>query len=148
MEYSGGMKLLDMMPTGYNLEYVHTLFQALGEKGRNLYLSRQLPIDMIYPGLFGVCYCLLLAYLLKKLNWIKRAYLYLCMVPVFAGLCDYMENFGIIQLLNQFPEISTTLVQYTNLFSLGKSISTTVFFVILLITLVIFGAKSLRKTSN
>ena len=27
--YSGGMKLLDMMPLGYDLDYVNSLFKAL-----------------------------------------------------------------------------------------------------------------------
>ena len=34
MEFSNGMKLLDMMPTGYDLNYVNELFNWLGENGR------------------------------------------------------------------------------------------------------------------
>ena len=38
MAFSKGMKLLDMMPAGYNSEYIKTLFDTLGEKGRDVYL--------------------------------------------------------------------------------------------------------------
>ena len=34
MEFSRGMKLLDMMPTGYDWNYVNELFNTLGENGR------------------------------------------------------------------------------------------------------------------
>ena len=60
--FSNGMKLLDMMPTGYDLNYVNGLFNALGENGREIYLTNQIPVDMIYPLLFGLTYSLLLAY--------------------------------------------------------------------------------------
>lgn len=58
MRFSNGMKLLDMMPTGYDFEYINTLFDTLGEKGREVYLYNQIPVDMIYPFLFGISYCL------------------------------------------------------------------------------------------
>lgn len=37
LEYSGGMKILDLMPTGYNTEYGQKLFETLGETGREIY---------------------------------------------------------------------------------------------------------------
>ena len=42
MTFSNGMKLLDMMPTGYDSEYVHALFETLGVKGRDFYLYKQI----------------------------------------------------------------------------------------------------------
>ena len=64
MSFSDGMKLLDMMPAGYSAEYVNTLLNTLGEQGRNAYLFQQIPVDMVYPFLFAVSYCLLFAYFL------------------------------------------------------------------------------------
>jgi len=52
------MKLLDMLPTGYNQDYVSELFRTLGENGREIYLTNQIPVDMIYPLLFGLTYSL------------------------------------------------------------------------------------------
>ena len=54
MSFAGGMKLLDMMPLGYNSEYVNSLFNNLGKKGREVYLLNQIPIDMIYILLWYV----------------------------------------------------------------------------------------------
>ena len=68
MKYANGMNLFDMMPTGYNIQYTKTLLETLGIQGRNAYLYSQIPVDMIYPLLFGITYCLLVVYLLNKIK--------------------------------------------------------------------------------
>lgn len=150
MAFSNGMKLLDMMPTGYNSEYINTLFETLGEKGRAIYLYNQIPVDMLYPFLFGISYCLLIAYLLKKTDKLNSAYFYLCFLPIIAGIADYLENIGIIIMLNSYPNLSQITMKATNAFSIIKSISTTFFFIALIITLLMLGVKTLmeRKTKS
>jgi hypothetical protein len=150
MTYSNGMKLLDMMPTGYNPEYINSLFEALGENGRHTYLYEQLPVDMIYPLLFGISYCLIMAYFLKKINKFDTSFFYLCLLPIVAGKADYLENFGIITMLNDYPNISQWSMHTTNYSSIVKSMTTTVFFIALIITLIILGIRTIRgkKTSN
>ena len=149
MEFSNGMKLLDMMPTGYDLNYVSELFSSLGENGRGTYLTNQIPVDMIYPLLFGFSYCLLLGYFLKKLNKLNPPFLYLCLLPVIAGISDYLENIGIITMLNSYPDLTQVSVSTTNIFSILKSISTSVFFITLIIVLISLGltAMNRKKTS-
>jgi len=128
MNYSGGMKLLDMMPTGYNAEYVNKLLITLGEQGIHVYLYHQIPVDMIYPLLFGVSNCLVIAYFLNKLGKLDSPIFFLCYLPLLAGLFDYHENIGIITMLRTFPDNSSLLSTITNVFSVLKSIFTTVFF--------------------
>ena len=149
MTFSNGMKLLDMMPTGYDSEYVNSLFETLGVNGREVYLYNQIPIDMIYPFLFGISYCLLIAYFLKKLNKLKSAFFYLCFLPIIAGTADYLENFGIINMLNSYPNLSQISIDATNAFSIVKSMATTIYFIALIIILLLFGIKIAkgRKTS-
>lgn len=147
MEFSNGMKLLDMMPSGYDFNYVNELFTSLGDNGRLTYLTNQIPVDMIYPLLFGLSYCLLLGYFLKKLNKLNSNYIYLCVIPIIAGIADYLENIGIITMLKNYPELKETAVYKTNIFSVIKSISTSVFFIALIVVLITFGIKVLnRKT--
>jgi len=145
MIFSKGMKLLDMMPSGYDSEYILTLFDILGKKGRYVYLYNQIPVDMIYPFLFGISYCLLIAYFLKKLNVLSSLYFYLCLLPIIAGAADYLENFGIIAMLTSYPDLSQVLATVTNTFSIVKSMATTVYFVALLITLIILGIKTINR---
>src|SRR5210317_925807 len=82
MRFSNGMKLLDMMPTGYDLNYVSELFSSLGVNGRATYLTNQIPVDMVYPILFAFTYCFLLAYFLNKLNKLHTPFSYLCLLPI------------------------------------------------------------------
>ncbi len=148
MGFSNGMKLLDMMPTGYDLNYVSELFTSLGENGRLTYLTNQIPIDMIYPLLFGLSYCLLLGYFLKKLNKLNSPSIYLCTIPIIAGIADYLENIGIITMLKNYPELKETAVYTTNIFSVIKSISTSIYFIALIAILITGGIQVLkRKTS-
>ena len=150
MEFSNGMKLLDMLPTGYNLDYVNKLFSTLGENGREIYLTNQIPVDMIYPLLFGLTYTLLLAYFLKKLNKLKSPFTYLCLLPIIAGIADYFENIGIITMLNSSPNLTEITVNTTSTFSVIKSTSTTLFFIALIVILIILGIKFFgrKKTST
>ena len=145
MAFSNGLKLLDMMPTGYDSDYINTLFKTLGDSGREVYLYNQIPVDMIYPLLFGVSYCLMLAYFLNKLNKLKGPLFFLCLVPLIAGLFDYLENIGIITMLIKYPHNSQSLMNLTSLFTIVKSMATTVYFLCLMITLIIIGIKKLKS---
>jgi hypothetical protein len=135
MHYSGGMKILDMMPTGYDAHYVNTFFSTLGIQGRNAYLYHQLPLDLLYPALFGISSCLILAYFLNKLEKLNSPLFYLCFIPLFSGFFDYGENIGIISMLTDYPNNSILQVQITSTFSILKSILTSIYFIILIITL-------------
>jgi hypothetical protein len=148
MEFSNGMKLLDMMPTGYDLNYVNELFSSLGENGRLTYLTNQIPVDMIYPMLFGLSYCLLLGYFLKKLNKLNSPYIYICVIPIIAGIADYLENIGIITMLKSYPDLTEISVKTTSLFSLIKSISTSIIFIVLIVILITLGIKVLNKKTS
>lgn len=148
MEFSNGMKLLDMMPKEYDLNYVNQLFTALGENGRSTYLFNQIPVDMIYPLLFGISYCLLLGYFLKKLNKLNSKYMYLCLIPIIAGIADYLENIGIITMLKNYPELTEVAVKSTSSFSLIKSISTSANFIVLVVILIILGIKFIKRNKT
>jgi hypothetical protein len=143
MNFSDGMKILDMIPAGYDPEYVNSLLVRLGAEGRNAYLYHQIPVDMIYPFLFAISSCLILAYFLNKLKKSDGALFYLCFIPLFSGVFDYCENIGIIAMLNNFPESSNILIRTTSVFSVMKSLSTISYFIILAILLIVFGVKKL-----
>ena len=151
MRYSGGMQLPDMMPTGYSAEYVNELMNTLGEKGRDAYLYNQIPLDMVYPLLFGITYSLLLAYIMNKLGKSDSVLFFLCYMPLLACLFDYIENAGIISILVSYPDNSDLLSQITNIFSILKSSVTTVYFIVLIISVIAFFVRLIgikRKTLN
>lgn len=146
MNFSNGMKILDMMPTGYSPEYVNTLLNALGTEGRHAYLYNQLPLDAIYPFMCGASYCLLLAYVLSKLNKLEGPLFYVCLIPVFSGLFDYCENIGIVTMLITYPNNSVGLTKVTSVFSVLKSSFTTSYFIILILSLMVWGGRKIFQS--
>jgi len=144
LNFSAGMKLPDMLPTGYSPDYINTLMSTLGEEGRNLYLYRQIPVDMVYPFLFGISWCLVIAWFLDKLGKMNGPLVYLCLFPVLAGFFDYMENIGMIVILNHYPDNPDFLSLQTNVFTILKSLLTTLYFIALIITMVVFVLKKLK----
>lgn len=146
MAIAGGLKILDMMPTGYTPKYVNELMLSLGQTGRHLYLYRQIPLDMTYPLLFGISNTLIIAYLLKKAKIFKPKLIYLCFIPIIAGVLDYSENIGIIMILKNHPNITDLMSQVTNVFSVLKSLSTTIYFVVLLVLLFVLAVKRLFRS--
>jgi small-conductance mechanosensitive channel len=127
--FANGMKILDMIPEGYDKDYVDTLFAALGENGRFTYLYKQIPLDLIFPALFGIGFCLLFAFIL----------------PLIASISDYVENIGIITMLRQFPNYSDETVTITSTFSFLKSSTITIYFIALIFLLVAFGVQYVKS---
>lgn len=144
MSFSGGLKILDMMPMGYDFAYVKSLFDALGEEGRNAYLYRQIPLDLLFPSLMGITFTLILAYLLRYINKLESKWFYLALLPLFAGLFDYCENLGVITMILSYPDISDGMVLTSCIFSILKSSISTLFYSALIILLVVAGIKKLK----
>ena len=138
--------LFDMSPTGYNYSTAMNLLQALGPKGRDVYLSLQLPLDFIYPLLFSVTYSFLIIWLVKRFNLMWSKYYWIAILPIAAGLFDYAENIGIILMLTHYPEVSEALVLVPSFFTILKSMLTTLYFVALLVMVFFISPQTLGCT--
>jgi len=136
--YAPGMKLFDLSPSGYSLEYTLELLGALGVKGRDTYLYQQLPVDFVYPGLFAVACCLLLSWLFAKSLKASSRLFYLCFVPVAAGLFDYLENIYIVSMLTSYPNVTELHVAFASILTILKTTFTTAFFVLLIVGAILF----------
>jgi hypothetical protein len=147
-QYASGMKVLDLQPTGFSADYAKSLFVNLGSVGREYYIYRQIPLDMIYPFLFAISNALLLTFLFKKSFNHKNKIHHFAIIPLFAGLFDYLENIGIIIMLTMFPNFSSFLSNVTSSFTIFKSISTTLFFVLLVIGIVGFINNKFNKSKS
>lgn len=136
------MRIFDLMPFGYSQHYAITLLEELGVQGRNIYLTKQIPLDLIFPFLNGVTGALFISLLAKK---IKPSLKVLVLLPVFAALFDYLENFMVATMLLSFPDISKSIVTLSSIFTISKSFLTTLYLTLILFLLVIFLYKALRS---
>lgn len=142
------MKLFDVSPSGYTREYAVSLLNAIGPEGRKLYLSLQLPLDFVYPGLFIISYPLLFAWLLKKNHGLQSKVYYALYLPIIAGLFDYLENILIIQMLKTYPDINSSLVVVASFATVAKSVLSSVFFTLLLLSILQVVWKSVSKKQS
>lgn len=143
--YAGGMELLDMMPGGYDSNYVYQLLKTLGKDGRDAYLYRQIPLDLLYPGLFGITYCLIIGWFLKQIGKLNAPWTWLCWFPVIGGAFDYFENFGVITLLTSYPDRSDLLAGVTSFFSVTKAVASSLGMTAVVVLAIAF---LIRKLTN
>ncbi len=88
---AGGLDCFDMC-FAYGADYVKRLLAAITDEGRQIYMTRQLPLDFIYP----LCYLCFFAGLTVLLR--KKADLFL-LTPIMLTIYDYAENICILSLL-------------------------------------------------
>ena len=145
LSFSPESILFDMSPAGYSYAEAIELLESLGPDGRNAYLTIQIPIDLVYPAMFGVSYALMITRILNQgVPKYSRVHL-LAFVPLFAGLFDYLENASIVAMLYAFPDVSENLVTSASSFTIAKSGLTTLFFLVLLVSLVYLAIWRLKK---
>ena len=147
-QFTNGMKILDLLPGGFNFEYVITLFNTIGEEGRHSYLFYQIPVDMVFPLLLAITSCLLISFFLKKLDLFKTPVIYLCFLPFIGGIADYAENIGVIIMLTQYPEITALTVKITSFFSVVKYSFITISFVAIIVLGILSGIDKKQKLNR
>ena len=142
--YAPGTNLFDLSPSGYSYDHAVSLLTSLGESGRSVYLTQQLPADFIYPGLFAISYSLLLTWLFLKSFDPKSWVYYIVFFPILAGLFDYLENIGIILMIHAYPELTPGLVRFASIMTVLKSSFTTLFFLALIFGIVAWVVSLIR----
>lgn len=119
-----GHRPFDMRPGGYSTEQAYALLGALGVDGRQYYLTRQIPLDLLYPGLMALT-------LVSVLKWLDSRGLnqVLAQVGIWlsigAAITDYLENTGICLMILGWPETPTNLIRAASLASISKAVLTT-----------------------
>ncbi|MEH6452591.1 MAG: hypothetical protein V7782_06050 [Psychromonas sp.] len=147
-EFAPELPIFDLSPTGYSFVYANELLNTLGAEGRDIYLSTQLPIDFVYPGLFSITYSLLLVWLFGKTFSINSKIYYVALVPFLAGMFDYAENVFIIKMINSFPELQETTVQIASALTILKSSFTMLFFILLIVGFALLIKQKVSNTRN
>lgn len=106
------IKALDLR-LAYTLEDVERSFAKMGTEGRAITSFISGRIDMVYPMVYG-CFLILLITNLSK-DTIPRRFYLLLIGPLLGMLFDYLENFQVLNMLMQFPEITEKQVQTSSL---------------------------------
>ena len=138
LDITGGASILDF-EFGYTYEKADEMLSALGQEGRNFYLTKLLPLDFLFPLVYMLCFAGTTALLIKCLKQ-KERLAALLLVPVFAMVFDWSENIGIIAMLHNYKDLPMLAVSLSSIsgilktvFVIGSVITTGVLFLLFIL---------------
>ncbi len=145
VEYSGGLKAFDMRPAGYSVLEAMTLLSSMGSEGIYFYKKTQLILDLFYPLGFILTYALGCLWVFEKIGSWKVVGKLGALASFIAGIADYIENFFIFRILENYPQISEDIVFNANVSTLTKSIATSIAMTIFLLAFLVLVFSVLRN---
>ncbi|SOC08461.1 hypothetical protein SAMN05880501_10586 [Ureibacillus xyleni] len=146
---AAGLFIFDMKPLGYTHEYATTFLSHLTEKGYELYTYVQLPLDLLFPllnCLTGLCTFILLTRLSQ--NSKSKYSMIVLSLPFIAMVADYLENIMIFIMLSYKSAVPIHIVYISDIFTICKSISTTIFYMIIIFLCIIYGITWIKNRNK
>lgn len=108
------VKMFDlMMFKGYDLAYATTFVNEISDRGRNIYLFVQIPLDFLYPLLLSTFFSLFFYEQTKKRD--------LAFLGYATMIFDYMENIFVILILTT-SNLSPNIVSIASKATISKGI--------------------------
>jgi len=138
LEFVSGQVPFDMRPFGYGPSDAATLLEALGAEGRQYYLSRQIPLDTLYPALLALALSSAICWFGRRMPNKRLVHLGVALA-VGSALFDYIENLAIVAMILDWPDVTGPLVYAASAATIAKSILTTLAVMLLLATGVIWA---------
>ena len=121
----GRGEMFDYMILGYDQSIYRNNLYLLGEAGLEIYKFQALPLDLIYPCMYGITALIAWEMLVKptnaKLYWIGS------LVIVAGILFDYGENVRLGFLLFEMGKPSLEFIRITSQYSITKWVLITLF---------------------
>jgi hypothetical protein len=85
-------------------------FSCMGDSGLDAYLEIETYYDLIYIFSYGLFYCLTLFFVIRYAVEEKRLAWSLALLPIIVAVADLYENFNLIKLVGQYPDLDHDLV--------------------------------------
>ncbi len=115
-----GLEGFDLRFLGYSAEEGRAFLSALSETGRAHYLGIQHQIDLVYPAVLSLFLIIGMLRFGSRLPVILK--LLLVLVPLAAGVADYVEN-GLVAAMLTTPvaEVTDAMITQASLVTMAKS---------------------------
>lgn len=111
--YSGGNGPMDLLMS-YSPATAFSLIQSYGEEGRAAYRSFATSWDVAYPAIYSLFFAFALSWLLHRGFASNSKMQLLNLVPLGGWLFDWLENIGIVTMLNQYPHTSSSVATFAS----------------------------------
>lgn len=142
---TGSSELLDLK-FGFDLPTASQILDSYGEAGRSVYLQVESVWDLLFPLVYTVLNVLLISFLLRKTFPENKKLRLLNLLPFVNMFFDFGENFGIIQLLNEFPNLSEFWVNFASTFGIIKWIFSGIGIALTIALLLSWLTKAVRRS--
>ena len=130
---TNGLRCFDMNSLGYTHAQAKEFLSLLSERGRDVYLHVQLPLDFVYPVAYTAFFMLAMRALTgKNTPWYA--------LPAALAALDYTENVCSIVMLRAM-DVSPALAGFASTVTVIKSALMTLTFIVLLIMLIRYFIK-------
>ncbi|MCL2697704.1 MAG: hypothetical protein FWE74_06455 [Oscillospiraceae bacterium] len=146
LKITDGANILDF-EFGYSEEEAYDMLTALGEEGREFYLTKIIPLDFPFPVTYMLFYAGWIALLLKHITQSKR-FKYLLLIPVLAALSDWIENIGIIAMLRSYPDLPPWAAATASFAGMIKFSLTALSIAVIIVLLFVFIYKKSKQRSK
>jgi len=143
LKITGGANILDFA-IGYTKLEAYQMLSALGTEGMSFYITKILPMDFVFPISYTLFYIGWIAVLIKN-STLKSQFNYLILVPIFGMVFDWLENIGIIVLINTYPNLSSWAVFLASNAGILKAIFSAGIPVIIIILVIVLFIQKQRK---
>lgn len=149
--YSQGFKTPDLGGF-YSPDFIQEVFAHTSPEGWQYYRTRFAVLDFFYPTICALSSIFILIYtfkrgLRKKNKWRGERLKWLILIPIFAALVDYVENFSILYLTTTTPNISNSIAQLLSVMTASKIIGVSISIILIFIGIMLLIWRHI-KTSN
>jgi hypothetical protein len=140
----GSNELLDLK-FGFDTATAHNVLASYGAAGRSIYLQVESIWDLLFPVVYTIFNVLLISFLLKKTFPENIKLRLLNLLPFVNMLFDFGENFGIVKLLGEFPNLSGFWVNFASTSGVIKWIFSGIGIAIIVALLLSWLTKAVRQ---
>jgi hypothetical protein len=142
---SNGVGMLDAQ-FHYTAEKAYQMLTAYGAQGRELYLSRILPLDVLIPIVYSLFLAVAISFVFQRAFPPTGPIQYISLLPFAAAIADYIENVGVVSLLLVYPTHLDVVAAITSYFTSSKQIFFNISVVFLLIGILALFWKRVSPT--
>lgn len=143
-EYTGGVGILDL-ERSYTPEQAYRILESQGEIGRQFYKRIIILLDFVFPTIYMIFWSVVINFLFTKWLMAENKMHKFCLVPLLAGLSDYIENILILTMIHYFPKKLYNIAIMANAMTILKGIFTGVSILLIIAGLVGLIQKKITK---
>ncbi len=143
-DITGGLSVPDLS-IRYTPQSVYSLLDAFGQAGRDLYLSRILPLDIVFSFCYLLFFAITLSLLLRHLFPARDELQGLIIIPVIGGIADIVENLCFIVVLLTYPGQHPEIIIFASVCTKLKFVSNISAMLLIVLGLLTAGLSAVKR---